>query len=221
MKQFFIHRQNRPDLTLFMAGWGMDEHPFTDYHLDNNDLLVCYDYRTLEFDRTLLRDYRHVRLVAWSMGVWAAEQLFHDSGISFKECIAVNGTPHPVDDERGIPRPIFEGTLEKLNDVTLRKFLRRMCGSSGAFAEFLEHRPQRSVEELKEELACIGNMASRHSSACLAWDKAFIGKGDLIFPPQNQRNAWTSTGTSITESDVAHYDREWLKTIVCNTTTGL
>ena len=37
---------------------------------ENSDLLVCYDYRSLDFDFTLLQGYQEIRLIAWSMGVW-------------------------------------------------------------------------------------------------------------------------------------------------------
>ena len=45
MKHYFIQQKHLPRLTLFFAGWGMDECPFMDYCPENSDLLVCYDYR--------------------------------------------------------------------------------------------------------------------------------------------------------------------------------
>ena len=55
MKHYFIQQKHLPRLTLFFAGWGMDEHPFEDYHPTGRDLLVCYDYRSLAFHGLLLR----------------------------------------------------------------------------------------------------------------------------------------------------------------------
>ena len=43
MKHYFIQQNYLPRLTLFFAGWGMDECPFMDYCSGNSDLLVCYD----------------------------------------------------------------------------------------------------------------------------------------------------------------------------------
>ena len=57
MKHYFIQQKHLPRLTLFFAGWGMDECPFMDYCSGNSDLLVCYDYRSLDFDFTLLLVY--------------------------------------------------------------------------------------------------------------------------------------------------------------------
>ncbi len=68
MKHYFIQQKHLPRLTLFFAGWGMDECPFMDYCPENSDLLVCYDYRSLDFDFTLLQGYQEIRLIAWSMG---------------------------------------------------------------------------------------------------------------------------------------------------------
>ena len=48
MKQYFIEQRHLPSLTLFFAGWGMDERPFLHYHPADRDLLVCYDYRSLD-----------------------------------------------------------------------------------------------------------------------------------------------------------------------------
>ncbi len=69
MKHYFIQQKHLPRLTLFFAGWGMDECPFMDYCPENSDLLVCYDYHSLDFDFTLLQGYQEIRLIAWSMGV--------------------------------------------------------------------------------------------------------------------------------------------------------
>ena len=66
MKHYFIQQNYLPRLTLFFAGWGMDECPFMDHCPENSDLLVCYDYRSLDFDFTLLQGYQEIRLIAWS-----------------------------------------------------------------------------------------------------------------------------------------------------------
>ena len=50
---------------------------------ENSDLLVCYDYRSLDFDFTLLQGYQEIRLIAWSMGVWAASMVLQDMDLLF------------------------------------------------------------------------------------------------------------------------------------------
>ncbi|MCS3158440.1 DUF452 family protein [Phocaeicola dorei] len=137
MKHYFIQQNYLPRLTLFFAGWGMDECPFMDYCSGNSDLLVCYDYRSLDFDFTLLQGYQEIRLIAWSMGVWAASMVLQDMDLPICESVALNGTVTPVDDLKGISQQVFEGTLEGLNEVTLEKFIRRMCLKKGESGNIL------------------------------------------------------------------------------------
>ena len=75
MQQVFIIKQNNPNLLLFFAGWGMDVHPFEHFRPAHHDFLICYDYRSLHFDVSLLNGYKQIDVVAWSMGVWAATQV--------------------------------------------------------------------------------------------------------------------------------------------------
>ena len=42
-----------------------------------------------------------------------------------------------------------------------------------------------------------------------------VGKGDLIFIPANQKNAWSELGVQIEEEDIAHYSDVFLRNIVC------
>lgn len=39
------------------------------------DLMVVYDYSTLDFDENQLSGYNEIKVIAWSMGVWAAAQV--------------------------------------------------------------------------------------------------------------------------------------------------
>lgn len=213
MKHYFIQQNYFPRLTLFFAGWGMDECPFMDYCPENSDLLVCYDYRSLDFDFTLLQGYQEIRLIAWSMGVWAASMVLQDMDLPICESVALNGTVTPVDDLKGISQQVFEGTLEGLNEGTLEKFIRRMCLKKENLETFLSKRPQRAVEELQEELRRIGEQVKSCAVPSFAWERAVIGKNDLIFTAVNQRNAWT--GTEVAEYDIPHYSEEIMRDLLC------
>lgn len=216
MKYYFIKKQSLSRLVLFFAGWGMDERPFSDCVPQDSDLLVCYDYRSLIFDFSLLRGYSEIRLVAWSMGVWAASRIFFGTAFPIRESIAVNGTLTPVDEACGIPQSIFEGTLKGLNERTLQKFRRRMCGSAEALDAFMQRAPQRSVDELREELQCIGEQARFFSLFPFVWDKVVIGANDLVFTATNQHNAWKKEkNTEIVVKDIPHYSLETLKNVLC------
>ena len=52
---------------LFFAGWGSEENLFRHPVEEGYDYLLCFDYRTLDFDYTLIEGYTEIRLLAWSM----------------------------------------------------------------------------------------------------------------------------------------------------------
>lgn len=203
MKQRFIKKENNPRLLLFFAGWGSDERLFDRPVADGYDYLLCFDYRSPDFDYALLDGYREIRLLAWSMGVWAAGQTLAGRDYPWQMRLAVGGTPFPIDDCRGIPEAVFRGTLAHFSDAVLVRFRRRICGTAEQVKEFLSHRPYRPVEELREELQALAACACC-PSASFVWDKAIIGTCDKIFPPANQREAWRDV--EVIERDVEHYD---------------
>lgn len=227
MQQTLIIHQHRPLLLLFFAGWGMDETPFLHYRPKASDFMICYDYRTLDFDETLLKTYQEIHLVAWSMGVWAASQVLQRDPLPITQRIAINGTPYPIDERRGIPPALFQGTLDGLDEASLLKFYRRMCADKKSFERFLSIAPRRPIEELRDELAAIGRQqvqsiqpiqqvqsiqpiqpAILPQQLTFVWQQAVIGENDRIFPPAHQQEAWKgeSIDTCIESSHEAHYD---------------
>ena len=64
MIQRFIKKENNPALLLFFAGWGADDRLFNLPVEAGYDYLLCYDYRSLDFDYTLLQGYTSIRLLA-------------------------------------------------------------------------------------------------------------------------------------------------------------
>ncbi len=195
MKQVYIIKGGHRRLLLFFAGWGADETPFKDYQPADSDFMLCYDYRTLDFDASLLKGYQEINVIGWSMGVWAASRVMEklqetDTSFVIKNSIAINGTPYPIDDTCGIPSAIYHGTLGGLTGPSLNKFLRRMCFNGEAFKEFLNITPRRPLEELKEELAEIERMYLTQPTTSFHWLQAVVGSNDRIIPPDNQLNAW-------------------------------
>ena len=138
------------------------------------------------------------------MGVWVAGQILSGRTYPWEMKLAVNGTPFPIDDQRGIAEAVFHGTLENFSDATLARFRRRICGGAGQVKEFLSHQPYRTTEELKGELAALEHEVGKALPAALGWDKAIIGLCDKIFIPANQRAAWK--GTEVMEMEAEHYD---------------
>lgn len=205
MKQVFLTQQHAPRLLVFFAGWGADTTPFRKYHPAACDYLLCYDYRTLDFDATAFASYGEIHVVGWSMGVWAASQALSDKPWPVKSSIAINGTPYPIDEQRGIPPEIYQGTLKGLTGASLHKFLRRMCADAAAFRSFLELTPRRPLDELREELVCIERLYSSLPSASFRWTQAVTGENDRIIPPDNQLRAWQEQQTPVRLTKDAHY----------------
>ncbi len=197
MKTAFISKEGSGRLILLFAGWGMDAHPFMELHRSGYDIAVVWDYRNRDFDTSIIDPYCEVCVVAWSLGVSASACVL--SGIEHKvtRYLAVNGTLNPIDDLEGIPRAIYMGTYEGLDERSLQKFNRRMAGSPKAFADFCARAPQRTVDELREELYAFVDRTL--SGASRRPDVAIIGLKDAIFPPANQLRAWKNTPVEQTD----------------------
>ena len=181
----------------------------------DKDWLICYDYRSLEFDAIILQEYSEITLIAWSMGVWAASQIMKQyPSLPLSQSIAINGTPYPIHETKGITPAIFEGTLQGLNEQSLQKFQRRMCGSTAGYKTFQTVAPQRSIEELKEELAAIQKQYLSLPPSDFAWQKAIIGKNDHIFLPDSQWLAWRNKVDSLEYTEAAHYQQELFDNVI-------
>lgn len=247
MKQVFLRKtEGTSRLLLFFAGWGAEPCIFKYDGLTEEkgtyDILMCYDYRSLDFDRSLTDGYGTVMVLAWSMGVWAAGQVLSDLGLTDSRTtvdgtpisgrivhrppeltgsrIAVNGTPYPVHDSYGIPETIFDGTLAMLSDRTLYKFRRRMCGSQATLDGLLGCSLSRPLEELREELAAIGEAVRRSAPRPFTWTGAIVGLQDMIFPAANQKNAWESLGVPVSETDIPHWDKDIFRKLLCSWDTS-
>ncbi len=182
-------------LILIFSGWGTDPAPFRRLSVEGYDIAVVWDYRTEIADTADIEGYEEIVVVGWSFGVVSATRFMKSNPrLPVTSTIAINGTTYPVDDQLGIPEAIFSGTLAGLSDDTLRKFYRRMSGSSDAFREFMAQPPERAIEELKEELKSI---AARESVDGSRWDVAIVSENDRIIPAENQKRAWTLSGTRI------------------------
>ena len=81
MKYKWLNRKNNSNLIIFFNGWGMDECVVKHLQPEDYDILMFYDYNTLDTDINfeLTDHYSKKYLIAWSMGVMTAS-LFDDIG---------------------------------------------------------------------------------------------------------------------------------------------
>jgi biotin synthesis protein BioG len=180
-------------LLLFYSGWAMDENPTAHLNHEGFDLCVCFDYTHLVTSAIEnWRTYSEIVLIAWSTGVWAAEQVVGNLNLPISEAIAINGTPTTVQNETGISRAVFQGTYDNLSLQSMQKFVRRMFGSSTAYNALVNSLPQRTLEDQKAELANVLSVNfDTLVTGLIKWDKAIIGTDDAIFPPDNQLKYWS------------------------------
>lgn len=178
MKLEFLHiSPENHRLLLVFNGWSVPVpsaegvKPIAGY-----DIAVASEY--MDFSLPAVGGYDEVVVLAWSLGVHAAELALQGSDLPLTLTIAVNGTPSPISDTEGIPEQTFRLTAERLTEQSLAKFRRRM-GAQGM------PRGDRLLEELRQELLAFPSEAVQ-----FRWDYAVISADDRIFPPENQRRAW-------------------------------
>ena len=179
-------------LLLLFAGWGMDEQLFNDYDPNGYDFMLVYNYSSLDFNTHNFKAYQEIKVLAWSLGVWAASQVLERCHLPVSSSSAINGTITPIDNNKGIPEAIYKGTLTQLSEASLFKFRRRICGTADCLSRFLAKAPKRSLEDLKFELEAVYQGSKHMPVSKFQWGKAFISKNDLAFPTKNQLYAWDS-----------------------------
>ena len=207
MKIEKIKQENNHTLVICMTGWSISPEFMRSLPIPATaDYWLVYDYRDLRFEESFEK-YEHVHLIAWSLGVWVASYLWSGKTL-FESTTAINGTPYPIDDQRGIPTAIFEGTLQTISENGMKRFNRRMCGDKETFQKYNAY-PARPLEAVKEELAFLHQMIRTTTGTFSEdqifklWDRTIIATNDRIFPTQNQRNCWMNQ-CPITEIDAPH-----------------
>ncbi len=212
MKSAWLKKEGAEELLILFNGWGMDRRIGDHLLMESQaaefsrDLLLCYDYSSLELDAVVheeMRHYQRITLIAWSFGVWVAQQTALPPVTG---AIAINGTLFPVDADKGIRPDIFEATLSSWSDENRQRFYRRMCGNSQALALFTSMSPERTATDQQQELAQLQSLFLHHNATTSAWsyDLAIIGGRDLVFPAEQQFAAWKGVpGTII--ADMPHF----------------
>jgi len=204
---FELISDKRDKLLIFFGGWSMDHRFVKNWEADTHDILSVCDYTEPAPPIDLSewrRRYQTIDLVAWSLGVWmAAFMLQHGDRSLLSECVAVNGTLHPIDNERGIPGDIFTGTVENWPVEAMRqRFYRRIC-SKNALNSFPW--PERSPEsQLMELMALETRITANPGELPPLFHRAVVSGNDRIFAAGNQLRAWQNTGVRIREIEDYH-----------------
>ncbi len=174
---------------------------------------MLYDYRSLSVAEEILSAvsaYSEISVIAWSMGVWAFEQLSPQLQFSNRQAIAINGSGEPVHEQYGISPSVYQATIDRFSAQGRKKFFVRLCGSRHTFEQFQHCFPQRPLSEQHEELIAIQQHSTVHEPRSQTtripppFSHALISTQDRIIPSENQRRYWERT-TPYSYIDAPHF----------------
>ena len=202
MKARWLRQSGAPELLIFFHGWSMDETTVAHLAPEELDVLLIWDYSDWEEMPDwsgLARNYATVRVLAWSLGVWAAARSLGNGPAFWREAVALNGSLWPVDATYGIAPEIFAGTAEHwLEEGARRNFYRRCRGGTGGTY------PARNPLEQQRELRFLEE-AVQQEPVHNVFDRAVIGTRDRIFGAAALRAAWSRLSEiRVTELDLPH-----------------
>jgi pimeloyl-[acyl-carrier protein] methyl ester esterase len=191
MKTYIRRREKNTQLVILYGAWGTDENVFAPLCNDEFDFILFYNYSA---DEPLLlpemKVYDKITMIAWSLGVWAAEYLMPKTGIIPDVTIAINGTPVPADNQYGIPLKIFEGTLNNITEQNIEKFYFRMFGDKKTYLRNIDRIPHRTLKSLHDELRWLYNRIMEQKEPGFRWNYAVSSEVDRVFPSENMESYW-------------------------------
>lgn len=186
-------KQGRNSCILFFAGWGMDPRPFRQIPVSGHDLLMVYDYSVLspseEIEKSLAV-YKHLHLVAWSMGVWAAAVILAGRTGKLASATAVNGTLLPIDAQCGIDPDAYAAMIDNFSLPTLHAFYASMFSSPEEEKTFFNRLPARPFNNILDELVQLKQYYTAQRRVEDIFDYHIVGSRDRIFPARNQVRCW-------------------------------
>lgn len=200
MKNFWLDNQNRSKLLLVFLGWGMDENVLKHLNSCGYDVLAIYDYRDLDFSEDLSM-YDEIHAIAWSMGVLVLSIVAESLGV--QKSIAINGTQKLIDAKFGINPKMYQRTLDGLSIETRDMFFANMFDQNTYYQRFLP--PLRDLQEQKDELEFLQNLALLERDFDFDFDCAIISSRDKIIPTKNQKNFWQTKKVKVVELNCGHY----------------
>jgi len=207
MKTYIRRRESNQDLIIVFGTWGTDHNAFLPLCTDDHDFILYYNYSA---DEPLIlperKTYRHITVIGWSMGVWAAEYMAASMNLKPDLSIAINGTPFPADNRYGIPLEVFEGTLNRLDDRVIYKYHLRLFGKKKVLEENIDKISARSLKSFTDELRWLYNRIMETYEKRYSWDISLICSEDRVFPYNNMLNYWnTRKETKLCSLPLPHY----------------
>ena len=205
MQYCWLNKVNNKKLIVFFCGWSFDEKPFKHLQFNDYDVLVVYDYTTIENLDDIFDGYEASYLITWSMGVYVA-YLLRECLPKFIKKIAINGTPFPIDDELGIPLRTFDLTLKYVDSGLKGKFQQNLFKNPADYEKYLLNPVGRSIENRAGELVALNTfIKGKKVEYSKFYDCAIISDTDKIIPTRNQIKCWETFETPIKILDNGHF----------------
>ena len=183
MKYKWLNQKNNKKLIIFFNGWGMDENVVKHLDAEDYDVLMFYDYNTLDtdFDFSQLNIYSEKNLIAWSMGVMIGGIYLKDNLNYCLQKVAINGTLKPIDAEYGIHPKIYDLTIKGFDQKGRDKFI------SSMFEEKRNIICSRDIENQHSELVALKKYQVDRN---FKYNKILISDNDKIIPTKSQVRFW-------------------------------
>ncbi len=182
MKYKWVNKGTNDKIILFFNGWGMDENVVKHLDCEDYDVLMFYDYNTLDtdFDFKLLNAYSKIYLISWSMGVMIGS-IFSKILPEVSQTVAINGTLKPIDIQFGIHPKIYDLTIKGFNEKGRKRFI------SAMFDEPQEVFCSRELQNQHSELIALKNYKPDEN---FKYHKVYISDNDTIIPTKSQIAFW-------------------------------
>ena len=198
MRYKWLNKEGNNKLILFFNGWGMDENVVKHLDVEDYDILMFYDYNTLDTDFSweLLNIYPEKNLIAWSLGVLVGGKYLDKLGL-LKQTVAINGTLKPIDAEFGIHPKIYDLTIKGFNEKGRDRFIKSMFDTQPPPAFQAPSPLERDLKNQHSELIALKEICKLAPSLTLPlgegkslYNKILISDNDKIIPTKSQVNFW-------------------------------
>lgn len=194
---------NEGTAILFFSGWSAPHSLALEMELPEEwTLFSVGDYRGELPQWPDMSCFSRLYLVAWSMGVWAAEY-FHKCYPAPSLAVAINGTPSLISDRYGIKGVDYQRMATGLDVEGYRHFVRQMCLSEETAAHFLSLPDHRGITAAREELRWVGDLGGSVTECEVPWTRAIVSDHDLVIPSGGQRRFWSDRSIPIEELPTA------------------
>lgn len=174
---------NSKELILFLTGWGCDDNQFLNFNSSSKDILLFWDYSTLDFEFDFSK-YEEFYLLTYSAGVYVAG-LIQNKLPNFKTKIAINRNPLMFDSHFGIDKETLN-IMSNLDEKNVEEFIKKyLIFDENDYKEFIKTPTLRSFESSEIELKKLEEFY--HDFEPVEFDRAILSDSDKIFNPTTQK----------------------------------